>query len=193
MLHCSNISFLNLTNCEKCFQIPMVAELYISENAALKPVKRAVDLLGSVVIPGSSLIVGGRLYAFRNAVSGQKCVGNGSKLRFQTISGMMILGLVLTRFVILGFAGRIAFKILGFSYFVHDPLLRIYMIFPYFMPTASNIVVMVQMAGGNLPNVGDRMEHALLTLMFWQYVTAPLFLSANVALDIVLAYGERGM
>lgn len=50
-------------------KIPHVPALLLSEHGTLKPLKQAIDLLGSVVVPGSSLIVGARLYAHLSKVS----------------------------------------------------------------------------------------------------------------------------
>lgn len=101
----------------------------------------------------------------------------------------VIAGMVLTRFVLLPFVGRLLFKVFDLSLYVQDPLLRLYLLVPYFMPTASNSVVMVQMAAMRLPYAGERMEKALLTLIFWQYMVAPLFLTANMTLDLMFVFG----
>jgi len=97
--------------------------------------------------------------------------------------------MVLTRYVLLPFIGRLLYHILHIPFYAKDPLLRLYLLIPYFMPTASNSVVMAQMAALKLPNVGERMEQALLTLIFWQYLVAPLFLTANMAIDLLFVFG----
>ena len=56
------------------------------------------------------------------------------------------------------------------------------------MPTASNSVVMVQMAMAKLQAQGSQMERALLTLIFWQYMLAPLCLTINMAMALLLVF-----
>lgn len=97
--------------------------------------------------------------------------------------------MVLTRFLLLPLLGRTIFYISGAKERIDDPLLQLYMLIPFCMPTASNTVVMAQIATQGLPSSGNRMENALLTVIFWQYVVAPLFLTANMALNLMLVFG----
>lgn len=87
--------------------------------------------------------------------------------------------------------GRLLYKLFNISFWVQDPVLRIYLIIPFFMPTASNSVVMVQMAMAKMQNGGRGMERALLSLIFWQYVLAPVCLTLNMAMGLVLVFGSE--
>lgn len=192
----------------------------LSKDSIFSLLKEAVDLLGSVVVPASSLIVGARLYAYQftvrkmqkmnperhnqvvaNSVFPSKTVLiQGKRQPVATLSSDQtqighslkpkeIIVIVAARFVFLPMIGRILFFLSGAKDYVEDPLLQIYLLIPFCMPTASNSVVMAQMAAMNLPNSGARMENALLTIIFWQYVVSPIFLTANMALNLLLVFG----
>lgn len=122
----------------------------------------------------------------RNAEDG---TDENGKVKGKILRPAVVAGMVLTRFVVLPFVGRLLFRLLRMSEFAVDPLLRVYLLIPFFMPTASNSVVMVQMAAIKVPHAGEKMEEALLTLIFWQYLVAPLFLTANMAIDLLFVFG----
>lgn len=138
----------------------------------------ALTLLGRMVVPMSSIIVGSRLYSHRMSPS---LPADTSKIHIRPWTVMLV---ILTRFVLLPMVGRFVYGLLGMSLFVTDPLLRIYLLVPYFMPTASNTVVMVQMAALGKRHVGEIMEAGLLIVIFWQYVFAPVCLTLNMAVGL---------
>lgn len=107
-----------------------------------------------------------------------------------TLTPFEIAMIVGARFVLLPLFGRTLFHLSGARDYVQDPLLQLYLLIPFCMPTASNSVVMAQMATLSLPNSGSRMENALLTIIFWQYIVAPFFLTANMALNLLLVFGN---
>lgn len=179
-------------------QIPELPEAFLSQDGPLSPFKQAIDLLGRVVVPASSLIVGARLHAYYTTVcfhfnpsSRASSDHSQQTLNAAKPSAFLLSSIVVTRFLFLPFIGRLLYQILDVPAFVSDPLLRIYMLIPYFMPTASNSVVMVQMVAAGVPNIAERMEGVLLACIFWQYATAPLFLTANMALGLMLVFREE--
>lgn len=102
-----------------------------------------------------------------------------------------VIALVAARYVALPLVGRVLVLAAAKVVRVDDGLLRVYMMIPFFMPTASNSVVMVHLAAQNDAVAAAEMERTLLTLMFWQYAVAPVFLTANVALSLVTALDGR--
>lgn len=168
-----------------------MAKALLVRDGALQPLRQAMALMGAIVVPGSSLIVGARLYSYwrrrRDAVNGEQLQLSGV-LTERGLHRREICALVATRYIVLPIIGRLLVHVLDKWLLIEDDLLRIYMMIPFFMPTASNSVVMVQMAaqrpGRDLDST-MQMERALLTFMFWQYAVAPLFLTANIALGLM--------
>lgn len=201
-------------------QVDVVANAFLEQDALLQPVRQAMKLMGAMVVPGSSLIVGARLYAYWNqnsaqtdthgvktknpssltslsSLSSSSSPSSVSSSKRQavtlrngggegTLQARQVVILVATRYVVLPVIGRVLVRLVdGWLGGIQDDLLRMYMTVPFFMPTASNSVVMVQMAAQRDLSGGLRMERALLTVMFWQYAVAPVFLTANVLLGLV--------
>lgn len=184
------------------------------KNGFLQPIREGMELMGAMVVPGSSLIVGARLYAYSREsnlqtepqptspspttplaspspshVDLERATSIGAisprdvrcrdDLTFGEVSAM-----VATRFLVMPMFGLLLVRVANWFLDVDDELLLVYMSMPFYMPTASNLVVMVQMASERNKEAGSRMERALLRIMFWQYAVAPLFLTMNVGLSL---------
>lgn len=151
----------------------------------LQPLRKAMSLMGAMVVPASSLIVGARLHAYwqnRPSRSSTDCIAETDDY---ILHWREICIFVATRFILMPIIGRFFVRVVDDWLIIEDDLLRIYMMVPFFMPTASNSVVMVQMLAQRNACVGMRMEKALLTLLFWQYAVAPIFMTTNIALGLL--------
>lgn len=214
--------------------------MYLRRDGALLPIREAIRLMGGMVVPGSSLIVGARLYAYWRLRHGNSCGddahlahsadgnhqraggddGQGDRARMSSgggngdvdvdlegdtvakdttasspevvLRGWEVCAMVAVRFVVLPALGRVLVDAVhAWVVPIDDDLLRMYLMLPFGVPTASNAVVMVQMVAERRPGVARRMEQALLRVMLWQYAVAPVFITANMAMALMrLKSGE---
>eukprot|EP00871_Galdieria_phlegrea_P001303 jgi/Galph1/2173/GphlegSOOS_G837.1 len=142
-----------------------IALLLVGANAPLRVIIAAQETLGAAAIALMSLVVGANLYTsyqrgFRNIGVSYSC----------------IFGIALCRLLIMPVLGWLFISLLYwlglFGYRV-DNIELLVMLIESSVPSANNVVIMCEMVGTS--------EEPISVALFWQFMMAPVFLTANMA------------
>ncbi|EME29360.1 hypothetical protein Gasu2_02800 [Galdieria sulphuraria] len=142
-----------------------LALLLIGSDAPLRVVVAAQETLGAAAIALMSLVVGANLYhsyqrGFRN----------------HGVSFFCILSIALCRLFIMPILGWILIELLlhlGILGSRVDNIQLLVMMIETAVPSANNVVIMCEMVGTS--------EEPISLALLWQFMLAPLFLTANMA------------
>lgn len=142
-----------------------VALLLIGSNAPLRVVVAAQETLGAAAIALMSLVVGANLY-------------NSYKRGFRTngVSFVCILSIALCRLLIMPLLGWSWIQLLlhfGILSDRTDNIQLLVMMIETAVPSANNVVIMCEMVGTS--------EEPISLALLWQFILAPVFLTANMA------------
>lgn len=165
--------------------MPGVPASFVDDRGALRPLLLSISQVGSVAIPVSSMIVGAELHrALRPAE-------RGAPPRASHTFGARAVGLILLlRMVALPWLGRALHRALRLSTLIQDPLLSVFTLVEWTVPTANNCIIMVSIVAERLPVLGKRLREDVSRCLFWQYALLPVFLTVNTMLALKLQFPD---
>ncbi|XP_078162763.1 protein PIN-LIKES 3-like isoform X2 [Carex rostrata] len=135
--------------------ISPIRKALIGEGAPLRMIQESATLLGNGAIPSLTLIMGGNLLR---------------GLRRSSISGWIIAGVILVRYVILPLLGVVIVKGAVHLGLIHpDPLYQFVLLLQYALPPAMNIGTMTQLFGAG--------ETECSVIFIWLYALASVALT----------------
>lgn len=182
--------------------VPYVSDSLLDDRGALRPLILSANILGGVVVPLSSMIVGAELYRSLATTSNPTMsevsaspfsqsdhtdyVKTRSDEQFGTVT---FIAIVVVRMILLPLISRILYVLLGVRNKLANPLLGVFALMEFNVPTANNTVIMITIAAESLPRIGKRLKADVSKAVFWQFLTVPLFLTLNTAAALNLQYG----
>lgn len=96
--------------------------------------------------------------------------------------------ILFVRMVLLPLVAREIYRALNFSEKVHNPLLGIFGLVEFNVPTANNTVIMISIAAESLPRIGRQLRQDVSKAVFWQFLATPIFLTLNTAAALNLQF-----
>ncbi|CAN8076853.1 unnamed protein product [Agarophyton chilense] len=178
--------FIAVVSAMTCALITPIGNAFLHEDGAMRPFFLSINIVGGVVVPVSCMIVGAELYRSLSANSEEPQVMKRSKEEeFGTQTFIVIL---LVRMVVLPMVARGLYTALNLSEAVHNPLLGVFGLVEFNVPTANNTVIMVSIAAEALPRIGRQLRQDVAKAVFWQFLATPVFLTLNTAAALHLLY-----
>lgn len=108
----------------------------------------------------------------------------------QTFGMFAIAIIFVIRLVLLPWLGRLLHRWLGLTQVVHDPLLSVFTLVEWTVPTANNCIIMVSIVAERLPVLGAKLREDVSKCLFWQYLALPVFLTINTTLVLWLQFPD---
>lgn len=166
--------------------VPHLPEMFVNDHGSLRPVLLSITQIGSVTVPLSSMIVGAELYhAMRDSLTDDSLY----EIRpSETFGNGTIVLILVTRLILMPWIGRTVHRAFRLAQFIPDPLLSVFVLVEWAVPTANNAIIMVSIIAGKSPTLGARIRQDVSKCLFWQYVTLPVFLTLNTVLSLRLQY-----
>lgn len=161
-------------------QIPGFPGMFVNEHGLLRPLWLSINQVGGVAIPLSSMIVGAELH--RSLVSTSSMEGSRLKRPSQTFGTFPIAMIFVTRLILIPWIGRVIHSWLGLTKVIQDPLLSVFALVEWSVPTANNCIIMVSIVAERLPVLGASIRADVSKCLFWQYMALPFFLTCNTIL-----------
>ncbi|PXF46922.1 Protein PIN-LIKES 5 [Gracilariopsis chorda] len=161
--------------------IPGFADVFLKDNSPLRSVTEAIELVGSVAVPMSSVIVGGDLY--ESLTSHRKC----SDHRKEFGNGIVAM-ICLIRLVLFPFVGRWLYTYFGLQDFIALKELGVFMLTEFGVVTANNAMIIAGIITAMYPRRGETMKRDVAKCLFLQYLVAPVLVTLNTALALQIQY-----
>lgn len=166
--------------------IPRVPGMFVDDHGPLRPVLLSVSQIGSIAIPLSSVIVGAELY--RAMVEPANDDVPLETRRSETFGKSTIILILIVRNVLIPLVGRAIHRVFHFKQAIPNPLLSVFVLIEWAVPSANNTIIMVSVLTEKMPALGARVRQDVSKCLFWQFVTLPLFLTLNTIQSLKLQY-----
>eukprot|EP00172_Hildenbrandia_rubra_P002935 Plantae.Rhodophyta-Hildenbrandia_rubra.ctg41810.p1 GENE.Plantae.Rhodophyta-Hildenbrandia_rubra.ctg41810~~Plantae.Rhodophyta-Hildenbrandia_rubra.ctg41810.p1 ORF type:complete len:433 (+),score=56.26 Plantae.Rhodophyta-Hildenbrandia_rubra.ctg41810:134-1432(+) len=161
---------------------PKAADILLKSSGPLHALEMTMRMLGNIAVPMSSLIVGAKLFASHSS--------RGTSEPTNPQIGFRVIAAVVTaRMVLLPALGAITYILLRSYLPTGDKIMHTILLAEFNTPSASNNIVMAQIASIYRPDVGSSVETTVASLIFWQYVVTPFLLTMNTTINLSAVFG----
>lgn len=160
--------------------------MFLGEGGTLRSIWLAIEQVGGVAIPLSSMIVGAELYSsLANSSTSETTNGKGESETFGVFAIAMIF---ITRLILIPWIGRQIHRWLRLTEVIEDPLLSVFALVEWTVPTANNCIIMVSIIAERLPVLGAKLRKDVSKCLFWQYMALPVILTVNTLLLLQIQF-----
>lgn len=156
---------------------PKLSTIFVTSRGPIQSLNITLKLLGHLVVPTSSMIVGAKLWAHYTDPS-EAPIGTS-----------IVVAVVFGRLVLVPGIGLVTYLFARNTFPIGDPLLHLAMLGELNVPTANNNMVVAQIASLYRPDEGRSAESTVATLIFWQYLFLAIFQSAYTAAFLGVIFG----
>lgn len=106
----------------------------------------------------------------------------------ETFGAFVMVFIIFMRMLLLPLLARSVYTLFNVSDYIANPMLGVFVLVQWGVPTANITVIMVTIAAESLPRIGDQLRRDISKCVFYQILVTPVFLTLNTAAALNIEY-----